>query len=233
MYATARLRVPTARMGWAARTWAEQWRNRTLVDLLSHARIAPAGPAPQAGTEALLRLAIQQALLRQGLVLAVPESAVIDTGTRKVVYIEKMPGLFDGVEVVLGRRCGEYYPVLRGVEAGDRIVTAGAFLLDAETRLNPSVAASYFGAGRTPGATAASGDATAATAGPLTAADLALAARQKVCPVTDEPLDSMGGPVKLVVNGHTVFVCCKACEPALRKDPQKYLAKLPRPEGRP
>ena len=42
---------------------------------------------------------------------------------------------------------GTYYPVLSGLEPGQRVATAGAVLLDAETRLNPSVAASYFGAG--------------------------------------------------------------------------------------
>ena len=81
-----------------------------------------------------------------GKVLTVPESAVIDTGSRTVVFIETMPGMFDGVEVVLGPRCGDCYPVVKGLEAGQRVAVAGAFLLDAETRLNPSLASSYFGA---------------------------------------------------------------------------------------
>jgi len=65
---------------------------------------------------------------------------------------------------------------------------------------------------------------------PLSPDDQALAARQKTCPVTGEPLDSMGGPVRVEVNGRTVFVCCKGCEPALRKNPAKYLSKLPNQE---
>src|SRR5262249_10944446 len=83
-----------------------------------------------------------------GHVLAVPQSAVVDTGEGTVVFVESMPGLFDGVEVVLGPRCGDFYPMIRGLEPGRRIAIAGAFLLDAETRLNPSLAAGYFGAGR-------------------------------------------------------------------------------------
>ncbi len=78
--------------------------------------------------------------------LTIPESAVIDTGTRKVVYLEREPGIFDAVEVKLGPHAGGYYPVLEGLAAGDRIVTTGAFLVDAEGRLNPAVASSYFGA---------------------------------------------------------------------------------------
>jgi membrane fusion protein, copper/silver efflux system len=83
-----------------------------------------------------------------GQVLSVPQSAVVDAGARKVVFVESMPGMFDGVEVVLGPRCGDSYPVVRGLEPGQRVAIAGAFLLDAETRLNPGLAAGYFGAGR-------------------------------------------------------------------------------------
>lgn len=83
-----------------------------------------------------------------GEVLAVPESAVIDTGARKLVYVERMAGMFDAVEVVLGARCGDFYPLISGLEAGDRVASAGALLIDAESRLNPSVAAGYFGAAR-------------------------------------------------------------------------------------
>src|SRR5262245_42961503 len=81
-----------------------------------------------------------------GEVLAVPESAVIDTGTRKVVYVERSRGMFEGIEVVLGPRCGEFFPVIQGVAAGQRVAATGSFLIDAETRLNPGAAASYFGA---------------------------------------------------------------------------------------
>ncbi|MBI3098988.1 MAG: efflux RND transporter periplasmic adaptor subunit [Planctomycetes bacterium] len=79
-------------------------------------------------------------------VLAVPVSAVIDNGLRKVVYLEKGQGTFDAVEVVLGPRAGEYVQVLKGLAAGDRAVTAGSFLPDAEARLNPAAGAQYFGA---------------------------------------------------------------------------------------
>jgi Cu(I)/Ag(I) efflux system membrane fusion protein len=54
-----------------------------------------------------------------------------------------------------------------------------------------------------------------------------LAAKQKICPVTGEPLDAMGGPVRVVIEGRVVFICCKGCEGPLRKDPAKYLSKLP------
>src|SRR5205814_6091799 len=73
-------------------------------------------------------------------VLSVPESAVIDTGTRQVVYVETEPGVFEGRRVVLGPRIGDRFPVLEGLDSGEKIAAAGAFLIDAESRLNPPAA---------------------------------------------------------------------------------------------
>ena len=70
-------------------------------------------------------------------VLSVPEAAVIDTGDRKVVYVEAEPGVFEGRVVVLGPRVGNRFPVLEGLDPGDKVAAAGAFLIDAESRLNP------------------------------------------------------------------------------------------------
>lgn len=81
---------------------------------------------------------------------AVPESAVINTGTRQVVYRESAPGSFEMIEVKLSQRAGEFYPVVEGLQVGDRVATAGAFLVDAENRLNPAAAAQYFGASDAP-----------------------------------------------------------------------------------
>jgi len=79
-------------------------------------------------------------------VLAVPASAVVNTGKRKIVYRESAPGTFDMLEIEAGNRAGEFYPVVSGLKEGDRVATAGAFLVDAENRLNPAASAQYFGA---------------------------------------------------------------------------------------
>ncbi len=73
-------------------------------------------------------------------VLSVPESAVIDTGSRKIVYVEAEPGVYEGREVVLGTRIGDRYPVLEGLAPGERVAATGAFLIDAESRINPGTA---------------------------------------------------------------------------------------------
>jgi len=73
-------------------------------------------------------------------VLSIPESSVIDTGVKKVIYVETSPGIYDARAVTLGARTGSYFPVLDGLTPGQRIVSQGAFLIDAEARLNPATA---------------------------------------------------------------------------------------------
>ncbi len=73
-------------------------------------------------------------------VLSIPESAVIDTGEKKVVYVESMPGVYDARAITLGERAGTFYPVIGGLSLGQKIVSQGSFLIDAEARLNPATA---------------------------------------------------------------------------------------------
>ncbi len=61
---------------------------------------------------------------------------------------------------------------------------------------------------------------------PLSAKDQALVDLQKICPVGKSPLGGMGTPVKVMVEGQPVFLCCEHCREPLLKDPAKYLAVL-------
>ncbi len=70
-----------------------------------------------------------------GKVLAVPESAVVDTGRRQVVFVEREPGLYEPRRVKLGRRAEGYYEVLEGLREGEKVVVKGTFLLDSEAQL--------------------------------------------------------------------------------------------------
>jgi len=69
------------------------------------------------------------------LVLAVPVTAVLDSGVRKLVYVEKTPGQFAAVEIVVGPRTDDSYPVLSGLNEGDKVVTRGNFLLDSQFQI--------------------------------------------------------------------------------------------------
>ena len=71
--------------------------------------------------------------------LAVPKEAVIDTGPRKYVLLALADGYFEPRDVKVGPAIGDYYPVLEGVKAGDRVVTSAQFLIDSETNLNAAM----------------------------------------------------------------------------------------------
>jgi hypothetical protein len=67
--------------------------------------------------------------------LAVPAGAVLDSGTRRMVYVESGRGRFESREVTLGPRCGDFFPVLTGLVKGERVVTRGGFLIDSQFQI--------------------------------------------------------------------------------------------------
>ena len=77
----------------------------------------------------------------QKAVVTVPDSAVIDSGTRRVILIAKAEGRFEPRAVKLGRRGNGYVEVLEGVGEGDEVVTSATFLIDAESNLKAALAA--------------------------------------------------------------------------------------------
>src|ERR1019366_5414517 len=68
-------------------------------------------------------------------VLAIPESAVLDTGSRQAVFVEKGQGRFEPRDVKLGHRGGGYVEVREGISEGEPIVVSANFLIDAESNL--------------------------------------------------------------------------------------------------
>jgi Cu(I)/Ag(I) efflux system membrane fusion protein len=72
--------------------------------------------------------------------LSVPESAVIDSGGRKLVFVDRGEGRFEPREVQLGVRVGSFFQVLAGLEDGERVVTSANFLLDSESSLRSALA---------------------------------------------------------------------------------------------
>lgn len=71
--------------------------------------------------------------------LAVPDSAVIDTGTRRIVILDRGEGRFEPREVKLGRRGDGMVAISEGVAEGDRVVVAANFLIDAESNLKAAL----------------------------------------------------------------------------------------------
>jgi Cu(I)/Ag(I) efflux system membrane fusion protein len=67
--------------------------------------------------------------------LSVPASAVLDSGTRRIVYVERSRGLFEPRDVALGPRTGAFFPVLEGLAEGEHVVTRGGFLIDSQFQI--------------------------------------------------------------------------------------------------
>ena len=95
-------------------------------------------------------------LLMTGEVLTVPKSAVIDTGLRKIVFVDRGESGYEQIEIKVGPEAWgtsddsktkrRYYPIVSGLTLGDMVVTHGNFLIDSQTQLTGSASGAYGGA---------------------------------------------------------------------------------------
>jgi membrane fusion protein, copper/silver efflux system len=69
--------------------------------------------------------------------LTVPRDAVIDSGRQQSVFVERSDGVFEPREVETGWHLGDRVEIVHGLEEGERVVAAGTFLVDSESRLKP------------------------------------------------------------------------------------------------
>jgi len=83
-------------------------------------------------------------------VLAVPDSAVLDTGTRQTVLVDRGEGRFEPRAVKLGARAGGYVAVIEGLRDGEKVVTGANFLIDAESNLRAALQAFTAPEGKSP-----------------------------------------------------------------------------------
>jgi Cu(I)/Ag(I) efflux system membrane fusion protein len=77
--------------------------------------------------------------IQLGQKLAVPEGAIIDTGVRQLAIIDRGNGYFEPREVQVGSKVEGYYEVIRGLRAGERVVTSANFLIDSESKLKEAM----------------------------------------------------------------------------------------------
>ncbi|MDO8723505.1 MAG: efflux RND transporter periplasmic adaptor subunit, partial [Syntrophales bacterium] len=67
--------------------------------------------------------------------LTIPAEAVIDTGVRQIVYVDKGEGNFEPREVMLGLRTEDTVEIIRGIKAGEKVAVSANFLIDSEAQL--------------------------------------------------------------------------------------------------
>jgi len=85
-------------------------------------------------------------------VLSIPKSALLDTGRRRIVWVDKGNGQFEGRAIEIGPEAIDnsndlikFYPVLMGLNEGDMVVTKGNFLIDSQSQITGVVASAFGG----------------------------------------------------------------------------------------
>lgn len=131
--------------------------------------------------------------------ISVPATAVIDSGAKKTVYVEKARGVFEPRLVETGMRWGDRVDVVRGLALHERVVVSGNFLIDSESRMRHA---------QTP--TAPSDGA------PAMVKDL-------VCGMDVDPRSAE--TLKTTYRGKTYFFCAAMCKKRFDANPEQYLAK--------
>jgi len=77
--------------------------------------------------------------------IVVPRSAVLDTGTRKIVYVAHPNGVFEAREVAVGAPSDDLFPVTKGLQQGENVVLNGNFLIDSQAHLSSGMSGLYGG----------------------------------------------------------------------------------------
>src|SRR6266851_5102694 len=71
--------------------------------------------------------------------LVIPANGVLQSGTRQIVFVDRGNGYLEPRDVQLGPQAGDQYIVLKGLKAGERIVTSANFLIDSESQLQAAI----------------------------------------------------------------------------------------------
>ena len=100
------------------------------------ARIEVPDPKGALKPEMYVNAAIEVGLGRR---LALPESALIDTGERKLAFVDLGNGRIEPREVRVGRQAEGYYELLSGMKEGEKAVTSANFLIDSESRIKAAM----------------------------------------------------------------------------------------------
>jgi len=132
--------------------------------------------------------------------LAVPTDAVLDTGLKKTVFVDRGEGFFEPREVEVGWRLGNRVEITKGLEPGERIVVSGTFLIDSESRMELAAAGMVENLSVDP-----------------------------VCglPVSIRKAEQSGR--KVVYRGKSYYFCSDECKDRFDQDPGKYAEQAAAP----
>jgi len=153
--------------------------------------------------------------------LTVPQDAVIDSGNEQRVFVERSGGVFEPRPVQTGWRSGDRIEIVQGLAEGERVVTAGTFLVDSESRLKSVTPAP-------PGKEPAQGQGIPAksSAQPGVAAS-AGKVKDAACGMMIDQAKSVAEGNTLTRDGVTYYFCSDRCKKKFAAPPEHYLALNP------
>jgi RND family efflux transporter MFP subunit len=128
--------------------------------------------------------------------LAVPADAIVDSGLRKTVFVDRGNGFFEPRQVETGWRIADQVEIAKGLMPGERIVISGTFLIDSESRMK-AAAQGVFGP----------------------------AAEDPVCGMEVDQKRAAAAGRKSEYKGTTYYFCADDCKHDFDKEPAKYAGK--------
>ncbi len=126
--------------------------------------------------------------------LAVPADAIVDSGLRKTVFVDRGNGYFEPRQVATGWRIADQVEIVKGLMAGERIVIAGTFLIDSESRMK------------------------AAAAGIFTTAE-----KDVVCGMDVDEKKAVAAGRTAAHDGHTYSFCSDECKKRFEAEPARFV----------
>lgn len=174
----------------------------------------------------------------------VPTGAIFDTGRQKTVYVVVGEGLFEPREVLTGWSADDRVEIVEGLQPGEKVAAAGAFLIDSESRMRraaaklmeektaaPEKASSSQAAlenkttPKTELAAPPPAPSSAATppAAPATAPAPVTAVKDPVCGMTVNPESAKADGLIAEVDGTTYFFCSEDCREQFKQNPTQFL----------
>jgi multidrug efflux pump subunit AcrA (membrane-fusion protein)/YHS domain-containing protein len=160
--------------------------------------------------------------------LTVPLDALIDSGREQRVFVERSKGMFEPRQVETGRRFADRVEIVRGLAEGERVVTAGTFLVDSESRLrsNPEAPPQQ---PRDEKVTRPSGSKPGLAAH---AGQVKDQVKDPACGMMIDREKAVSAGQTLHRDGATYYFCSDRCKQNFTREPEHYLALNP-PQRRP
>ncbi len=157
--------------------------------------------------------------------ISVPVDAVLDSGIKKTVFVDRSDGIFEPREVETGWRAGDQVEIVKGLMPGERIVVSGTFLLDSESRMKAAAAGAtgHMHEGHSHPAEATVKDAMAVVARGLTTAI------DPICGMDVDIQKATAAGRTSVFQGKSYYFCSDNCKVTFDKDPKRYAGASAKP----